>query len=155
MLAQAEKLDVLDDDHLVVGHAERRAIEHVIDVLVIAAREELKRLFETFRRFAQTFAIGVFANDFDHLADVTSDRVGDERFAVVSIIQQDFFGRFTHKWIPSAFPAYSKLLLPVSWMRTRSSLAWGKCFKRLKISIHRFSVVGTLARNAATSSLSE
>src|SRR5437667_7617283 len=93
MLTEAEKLDVLDDDHLVVGHAKRRAVEHVIDVLVIPAREELKRLLETFRRFAQPFAIGVFANDFDHLADVTSDGVRVERFAVVAIIQQDFFGR--------------------------------------------------------------
>src|SRR5205823_7625403 len=130
MLTEAEKLDVLDDDHLVVGHAKRRAVEHVIDVLVIPAREELKRLLETFRRFAQPFAIGVFANDFDHLADVTSDGVRVERFAVVAIIQQDFFGRLTHKRSPSVFPAYSKLLLPVSWMRTSSSWACGKCFKR-------------------------
>src|SRR5215469_2894066 len=155
VLAEAKELDVLDDDHLVVDHAERRAVEHVVDVLVIATGEELKRFFETLRRFAQPFAIGIFANDFDQLAHVTSDAIQVGRFAVVSIGQQDFFGRLTHEWFSSLFPANSKLLLAVSWMRTRSSLAWGKHCKRLKISMHRFSVVGTLSRNTATSSLSE
>src|SRR5437667_12782359 len=103
MLTEAEKLDVLDDDHLVVGHAKRRAVEHVIDVLVIPAREELKRLLETFRRFAQPFAIGDFANDFDHFADVTSDGFRVERFGVFAIIQPAFSGWLTPQRSPTDF----------------------------------------------------
>ena len=115
----------------------------MIDVLMIAAGEELESLFKTFRRFAQAFAIGIFTDDLDHLANVTGDSLRIDLFAVISVMEQDFFGWLSHKWFPSVLPAYSKLLLPVSWMRTRSSLAWGNFCKRRKISMHRFSVVGT------------
>ena len=122
---------------------------------MIAAGEEAEGFFKALRRFAQPLAIWVFPDGLDHLADVTRDGVRAKFFAVDSIIQQDLFRWLGHEWLPSVFPAYSKLLLPVSWMRTRSSLAWGKFCRRQKISMHRFSVVGTFSRNAATSSLSE
>src|SRR5229473_7352031 len=37
MFAEAEKLDVFNDDHLVVSHAKRRAVQNMIQVLVITA----------------------------------------------------------------------------------------------------------------------
>src|SRR5216684_894584 len=126
MLAEAEKLDVLDDDHFVVSDAKRRAVENVIDIQVIAAGEKFESLFKTLRRFAQALAIGVFADDLDHLADVACDAARVDFLAVIPVIQQDFFRWLGHERFPSVFRAYSKLLLPVSWMRTRSSLAWGK-----------------------------
>ena len=69
MFAQAEEFDVLDHHHFVIGHAERRAIQHGIQILVIPAGEELEGLLETFRCLAQSFAIRIFTDQGNHLAD--------------------------------------------------------------------------------------
>lgn len=45
VFAEAEELDVLDDNHFVVGHAEGGAVQHVVHVLVIAAGQELQGFF--------------------------------------------------------------------------------------------------------------
>src|SRR5579862_8204788 len=156
VFAEAEKFDIFDDDHFVVGHAEGGAIEDVFGVLQVAAGQKLQRFFEALGRFAQTFAIRILADQLDDFAHVVADAALVERFFLV---QDDFFGRLGHCFYPSnpsAFsPAYSKLLLDVSCTRTRSSFAFGNGFNRRKISMQRFSVVGTMPRKAATSSLSD
>src|SRR6266576_3256531 len=104
VLAEAEELDILHDDHLVIGHAERRTIQDMIQVQVVTAGQILERFLETLRRFAQPFPI---------------------------VIQQNFFGWLGHRWFPSTLsPAYSKLLFAVSWTRMRSSFALGKDLRR-------------------------
>src|SRR5438552_6762102 len=168
MLAQTEKLDVLDQHHFVVAHAERRAVEQMVGVLVIAAGQEAQRLLVALRRLAQALAIRIFADQPDDLFDVACDGF---RVTPVSLVQQYFFGGLGHfGFLPhrasifcrsrmgtstASSPAYSKLLLLVSSTRTRSSLAFGNARSRRKISMHKFSVVGTCSRNAATSSFSE
>src|SRR5713226_6546850 len=136
-----------------VGHAERRAIQYMIQVQVVTAGQILESFLETLRRLAQPFAIRVLSDDLDDLAHVASDGACVEFLAV---IQKNFFRWLRHGRFPSRLsPAYSKLLFPVSWTRIRSSFALGKVFKRRKISMHKFSVVGTFSRNAGTSSLSD
>src|SRR5258708_2085244 len=123
----------------------------MIQVQVVTAGQILQSFLETLRRFAQALAIGILSNDFYDLAHVASDAA---RVELLAVIQQNFFHRLGHGWVPSRLsPAYSKLLFPVSWTRMRSSFASGKDFKRSKISMHKFSVVGTFPRNAGTSSL--
>src|SRR6266404_9384787 len=152
MLAQAEKLDVLDDDHLVIAHAERRAIQQMVHVLVIPTGQEFQRFLVTLRRLLQTFALRILSDKRDHF---THQRRHGLRLRFFLVMQQNLFRRFCHDALPFLFPSYSKLLFEVSCTRTRSSFALGKAFSRSKISIHKFSVVGTVSRNAATSSFSE
>src|SRR5229473_3689660 len=153
VFAETEEFDVLHDDHLVVGHAERRAIQYMIQVQVVTAGQILESFLETLRRLAQPFAIRVLSDDLDDLAHVASDGA---RVEFLAVIQKNFFRWLRHGRFPSRLsPAYSKLLFPVSWTRIRSSFALGKVFKRRKISMHKFSVVGTFSRNAGTSSLSD
>src|SRR5216684_3709696 len=130
VFAEAEEFDVLHDDHLVVGHAERRAVQYMIDVQVVTAGQILERFFETLRRLAQPFAIGILSDELDDFAHVAGDPARVD-FFVVLVVQQNFFRWFGHDWFPSGLsPAYSKLLFPVSWTRMRSSFALGKDFKR-------------------------
>src|SRR6266436_2235451 len=127
----------------------------MIQVLVVAAGQVLERFLEAFRRFAQAFAIRIFSDDLDDLAHVVRDRARINFFRLL-LVQQNFFRRLGHGWFPSRLsPAYSKLLFPVSSTQMRSSFALGKDFKRSKISMHKFSVVGTFSRSAGTSSLSD
>src|SRR6266446_3305332 len=128
VFAEAEEFDVFNDDHLVVGHAERRAVQYMIDVQVVTAGQILERFLETLRRLAQPFAIGILSDDLDDLAHVAGNPA---RIDFLLIVQQNFFGWLGHDRFPSRLsPAYSKLLFPVSWTRMRSSFAWGKDFKR-------------------------
>src|SRR5215472_9880919 len=129
VLAQAEKLDVLDDHHLVISHTERRPVQYVIDIQMIAAGQKLERLFKPFRRLPQAFPRRVFADQLDDFAHVTRDAPSVQCLAVIFLIQKNFFNWLGHERRPSgSSPEYSKLLFPVSWMRTRSSLACGKSF---------------------------
>ena len=43
MLAQAVEVDVAHDHHLAIIDAEERAVQHLVDVGVVAAREKLQR----------------------------------------------------------------------------------------------------------------
>src|SRR5260370_2273038 len=142
MFAEAEEFDVLHDDHLIVGHTKRSAVQYMIQVQVVTAGQILERFLESLRRLAQPFAIGILSEDLDDLAHVAGYGA---RFDFLAVIQKKFFRWLVHGQFPSRLsPAYSKLLFPVSWTRIRSSFALGNVFKRWKISMHKFSVVGTL-----------
>ena len=107
------------------------------------------------------FAVGIFADERNHFAHQIGDALLREFHLI--FVQHDF--RWLCSFSPSSCqtawrsaessPAYSKALLLVSSTRTRSSLASGKCFRRLKISMQTFSVVGTCSRKTGTSSFSE
>src|SRR5437764_367341 len=128
MFAEAEELDVLHDDHFVVGHAERCAVQYMSQVQVVTAGQILQCFLETLRCLAQPFAIGILSDDLYDFAHVAGDGA---RVEVLAVIQQNFFRWLVHGRFPSRFsPAYSKLLFPVSWTRIRSSFASGKNFKR-------------------------
>ena len=115
VLAEAEEFDVLHDHDLIVGNAEGRAVENIFRILVITAGQEFQRLFVAFRRFTKAFAIRVFPDQLDDLANVAGDPA---RVKFLLIVQHDFFRRFSHHIYlskPSGLsPAYSKLLLDVS-----------------------------------------
>src|SRR5437660_9942575 len=122
VLAEAEELDILHDDHLVIGHAERRTIQYMIQVQVVTAGQILERFLETLRRFAQPFAIGVLSNDLDDLANVEGNPA---RVEFLIVIQQNFFAWFCHRCFPSTLSAaYSRLLFAGSWTRMRPRFAW-------------------------------
>ena len=62
MLAQTANLDVLDNDHFVVALMEKRTINNILHVLLVARGEEEKCLGVALRRGEQTLAIGVLAD---------------------------------------------------------------------------------------------
>ncbi len=128
VFAETEELDILHDDHLVVSHAKRRAVQNMIQVLMITAGQVLERFLEALRRLAQPFAIRIFPDNLYDLAHVAGDPA---RIDFLLIVQQNFFRWLGHDRFSSKLsPAYSKLLFPVSWTRMRSSFAWGKDFNR-------------------------
>src|SRR5260370_12022310 len=133
VFAETEELDILHDDHLVVSHAKRRAVQNMIQVLMITAGQVLERFLEALRRLAQPFAIRIFPDNLYDLAHVAGDLA---RVDFLLIVQQNFFGWLGHDRVPSRWsPAYSKLLFTVFWSRIRLILPLGKCFKLLKISM--------------------
>ena len=69
MLAQAVEVDVPDDDHLVIIDREQCAVEDVLDVRVVPARQELEGLLNPFRRVEQSFAAGILAELSQQLSD--------------------------------------------------------------------------------------
>src|SRR2546425_6719325 len=94
VLAQAEKLDVLHDDHLVVADVERRAVQYVVNVLMIAAGQKLQRPLEALGRLSQPFAQRIFTDQSDHLTHVIGDAF--LRSARAFFVQQQLFGLFVH-----------------------------------------------------------
>src|SRR5204862_7945392 len=73
MLAQAVDLDVLHDDHAVGLLREDRAVDDALELGARAGREERQRIGDTLRRFDETFAIGIFAERDQELADEVTD----------------------------------------------------------------------------------
>src|SRR5208282_376603 len=69
MLAEAEHLDVFDDDHLVVGDGEERAFEQSVGIFLVAAGEELERFADALGGLLQAFALGVLAEADEHFVD--------------------------------------------------------------------------------------
>ena len=69
MLAQAENLDILHDDHLVVPLVEDCAVDHVLDVLLVALGEEEHGLGVAGGGVEEAFAVGVFAHALEEGAD--------------------------------------------------------------------------------------
>ena len=69
VLAEAEDLDVFDDNHLVVVHGEERAFEQGFGVFLISLGEELHRFVHAFGGGGEAFALRVFAKADDHFAD--------------------------------------------------------------------------------------
>src|SRR5215472_12772406 len=69
VLAQAEHLDVFDDDHLVVADGEKSALEQPFGIFVVALSEELHRLLNARRSVDESLAAGIFAKTNQHLAN--------------------------------------------------------------------------------------
>ena len=61
VLAQREHLDILDDDHLVVGDVEHGRLQHFIGVLAVALGQLAHDLRVAHGGFAQSVPINVFA----------------------------------------------------------------------------------------------
>jgi len=78
VLAQAVELDVLHDHHAARGLREERLIDHRRRLGAIALGEKGERLGDAQRRLLQAFAVGVFAELDEELADQRFDflRVG-------------------------------------------------------------------------------
>ena len=130
MLAQAIELNVLYNDHFIVGDAEHRTIENCFGVLPVPARQVLERFRETLRRFFESLAGGIFA---DLLEDFPRE-IGEADTR--GVLNRLHFGR-AH--CPLSLPgvaagtyssSHSKLFLDVSSTRTRSSRAAGKDLSR-------------------------
>src|SRR5262245_13611645 len=71
MLAETVEVDVAHDHHLVILDGEERAVDDLVEVGVVSAREELHRLGDAARRLAQPLAIRILAEFFQQ----TTDRV--------------------------------------------------------------------------------
>ena len=91
VFAQAEKFDVFYHHHFIVRDAECRAVQNLIHALVITAGQKLQRFFVALRRLAQSFAVGIFADQADNFSDVRRDGPPILPFAI-GIVQQQFFG---------------------------------------------------------------
>ena len=61
VLAQAVEVDVRDDHHLAIIDGEQRAVQHVVDVGRVAAREKPQRLLDPLRRLDQPLARRILA----------------------------------------------------------------------------------------------
>src|SRR5579871_4771660 len=59
--AEAEELDVADDNHIVIRFFEDRAVQDLVDILCVAARHEPHRLGRTLRCLYQPLALRVLA----------------------------------------------------------------------------------------------
>ena len=59
MFAQGEKLDVLDDDHMIVRFLKQSALDDGLTVLEVSLCEELHSLGNTLRSFDETFALHI------------------------------------------------------------------------------------------------
>src|ERR1019366_2807920 len=145
VLTQAEHFDVLHDHHLVVVHAEQRRLQHLFRVFAVALGKVLQGVGEALRRLQQSLAVRLFAQANQHLA---------RQLFEAGAGQGRRFRQFSHHsprghTLISAPPAYSKLFIIAFWSRTFSRCAAVKlCFKMLKITSLRFSVVGTVAANS-------
>jgi hypothetical protein len=61
MFAERKKVNVFDDDHLVVLDRVERAVQEMVDVLLVAPGHELQRLLDPFRSLEQAVPVGIFA----------------------------------------------------------------------------------------------
>jgi hypothetical protein len=80
MLAEAVQIDVADDDHFVVRHGEERAVDHIVDVDVVAAREKLQRLLHPTRCLQQPLAGWVFAKRGEQLPNQVLHGIHDNHW---------------------------------------------------------------------------
>ena len=69
MLAHAEKIDVLHDDHLIVLDREERAVQEMIDVAVIALGHEGESLGHSLRSLEEPVPARLFPESQQHLRD--------------------------------------------------------------------------------------
>src|SRR5256885_13521832 len=108
MLAETEKFDVLDDHHFVVTDAECCAVQNGIEILMIAASQKLEGFFKTLRSFAQSFAVRIFADQFDDFAHVVRYAF---RIEQLFFIQDYFFCRFPLGRVPWLVPGIFKAVV--------------------------------------------
>src|SRR5271155_4544766 len=69
MLAEAEHFDVFYDHHFVVAHSEQRFAQKSFGIILVALDQKPYRLFDSLGSALQAFAIGIFSQADDHLAD--------------------------------------------------------------------------------------
>src|SRR5919109_4836076 len=60
MLAETEQIDILDEDHLVIGFGIESTVEPFFHILMVPTGEESKRSFYTRRRFLQPLPLWIF-----------------------------------------------------------------------------------------------
>src|SRR6476646_2711356 len=58
VLAEAKHFNVFNDDHFVVRHVKKRALQDLVGVLLIALGEILQRLLHTLRRSQKAVTVG-------------------------------------------------------------------------------------------------
>ena len=69
MLAQTVEINILDDDHFAVVDGEQRAVDNLIDIGTVAARQEFKRFSHTGRGSHQPFTCQILADLAQHRLD--------------------------------------------------------------------------------------
>ena len=75
MFAHAVKFNVADNDHIVAVLLEDCAVDHFVDILLVAARQKLKAFADTLRGLEQTFALRVLAEVEKYLADFVFNHI--------------------------------------------------------------------------------
>src|SRR5262245_29322963 len=82
MLAHAEEIDVLYDNHLIVFNWEKRTVQEVIDVAVIALGHEAEGLGHSLGSLDEPVPSGCFAKCQQHLCDQGLYRIQIRRTAI-------------------------------------------------------------------------
>src|SRR5205085_4075683 len=111
-------------------------------VLLVATGQIAEGILKAFRSASEAFSVWILPyllNHRPHQAGYAGSAL-DLRLIFGHAQLFDTFLFIRHALLPSGSPAYSKLLRPVSSRRIRASRAPGNVFKRLKISMVRFSV---------------
>src|SRR3989304_10473344 len=74
MLAQAVEVDIPHDHHFAIVDAEEGAVEHLVNVRAVPARQEPERILDSRWCPEKAFPIRVFAQRCQHLSDVILHR---------------------------------------------------------------------------------
>jgi hypothetical protein len=69
VLAEAEDLDVFDDDHFIVVHGEERTFQQGLGIFLISLGEELHGFVDALGSGGKAFAVGIFAEADNGFAD--------------------------------------------------------------------------------------
>ena len=147
VLAQTEDFNVFDDDHLVVGNREVGRVDDLVEILPVAAGQEAQSVRHPLGRALQAVPLRVFPQQRQDAPVQTRDligrglRPGKFHFGPINL----------HGVLPSS-PRYSNEFKLVSSNRTRATgTATNPARRRWKISMQRFSVVGTLSPKLSAS----
>src|SRR5258706_1829397 len=74
MFAGTEKLNILDDHHLVAMYVKYRTVDDLFEIGLIAAGDESHGLFEPLRSLHQAFASGILTKQGEHFPHPWRDR---------------------------------------------------------------------------------
>ena len=83
MFTQAVKIDIADNDHLVILEREQGPVDDLFDVLIVPFRQKRKRLGHTLGRFLQPGAFRIFSKHFQKLRNQRLDS-----FAVAGVARR-------------------------------------------------------------------
>src|SRR5258708_20603649 len=79
VLAQAEHFNILDDDHLVIGHIKKYTLENLIRALPLAFGQIFERFLHSLRRLEQAIALRIFSQTHQNLMHQVGSAGGGQR----------------------------------------------------------------------------
>src|SRR5581483_3562782 len=102
MLAKAEHLDVLNDHHLVIVHREESTPQQAVRIFVVALGQVFQGTLHALGRMLQSFAVRIFAQAGEELADEFGEAGGGQGVTNVrSRFDQRDVVLLRHDWLGS------------------------------------------------------